>query len=133
MLPQVRLISRLKSIDAVTVIVGQEIRAEIVPGLEHYPALVMSVLSNVPQNSAIDGSSDFTMRLRLSALDSRGSPGLRPGVGAVMAVAGDAQADGGPTGINGWIDAEKSLWKLEDMFDEAGQIESGTDTFMPSL
>ena len=131
MLPQARLIARLKSLDAVTAVVGPNILPVLIPSTDQYPALVFQVLSNVPANDADGGSNEYMMRLRVSCVGlSQGN--LRPyeTVWALAsAVAGDAENPNGPTGLSGWLDDERSVWHLRDEFDEAGEIQSGTDTF----
>jgi hypothetical protein len=133
MLPQARLTARLKKIPAVAAIVGENVLPVLVPSPSQYPAVVYQVLSNVPWNDADGGSNSYTMRLRVSCVSlSQGN--LRPYEMAwslASAVAGDAENPNGngPTGLSGWVDEHHSVWHLADEFDEAGEIQLGTDTF----
>lgn len=129
-LPQARLTTRLNAISALTAIVGQNIVPAILPGTKHYPAIVYQVLSNQPVNDADGSSNSFLMKLRISAIGltiGAPSPPYDLVWAAAMAIAGDAEAEA-PTGLSGWIDSEGSVWHVEDMFDEAGEIQLGTDT-----
>jgi len=131
MLPQARLTARLKSLPAVTAVVGQNVLPVLIAAISQYPAVVFQVLSNIPWNDAEGGSNQYQMRLRVSCVGlSQGN--LRPYESVwqlASAVAGDAENENGPTGLSGWLDDEQSVWHLADEFDEAGEIQSGSDTF----
>jgi Protein of unknown function (DUF3168) len=130
-LPQSRLLTRLQGIAAVTAIVNQNIFPELVPTLPQYPAVVFQVLANKPFNDAGGGSDSALMTIQVSCLAITAGP--KPAYEQVWelanAVAGIAEADAGPTGLSGWKDNEKSIWHLQDEFDEAGEIRAGTESF----
>jgi hypothetical protein len=135
MLPQVNLVCRLQAITPLTAITGANVFPGLVPGIKQYPAAVYQVLENRPESDADAGSNDYTMRIRVSLLGLSQTPAPYATAWAMAnAAAGDAENrdDAGelaPTGLNGWKDPDGNLWYLEDEFDEAGEIMSGTDTY----
>jgi len=132
MLPQARLVARLKSLPGVTELVGGNVFGAIVPDIKSYPAIVYQVLSNPPANDADGSCNQYMMRLRITAI-ALSIGGKMPPYDAAwaiaMAIVGDAENEDGPTGISGWIDDAGSVWHVQDMFDEAGAIELETGDF----
>ena len=68
MLPQARLVAKLKSLEAVTALIGQSVWPIIAPQGTAYPHLVYQVLSDDPVNSAGGTTPTSNMKIRIAAL-----------------------------------------------------------------
>ena len=130
MLPQARLVAKLKSLEAVTALIGQSVWPIIAPQGTAYPHLVYQVLSDDPVNSAGGTTPTSNMKIRIAALAlvSGGQSAYTAAWALASAVRGDCDP-AAPTGISGWQDDQGSVWHLEDCFDEMGTITAGTDAF----
>ena len=129
-LPQARLVAQLKTLAAVTELIGSAIFPMIAPQGTAYPHLVYQVLSDTPVNSAGGATPTSNMKIRVAALSlaSGGQSAYAAAWALASAVRGDC-AVSEPSGISGWRDPAGSIWHLEDCFDEMGTIVSGSDTF----
>ena len=134
-LPHAELVAHLKSLSAVSAIVGTKIYPIIVPQGMYYPAVVYQVIGNTPENVADGTTGTFTMRVRISCLSltTAGQQGYSNAWRLAEAVIGNCDPVA-PTGLAGWIDpsttnTDKRVWMLEECFDEIGTIIAGRDQY----
>lgn len=126
-LPHAKLVARLKSISAVTALVGSKVFPILAPQGTQYPCVVYQVIGNSPETTLDGSTTTFTMRVRVSCLSltTAGEQGYKGAWDLAAAIIGDC--DSTPTGLNGWVDSDGLIWHLEDCFDEIGDIMYGRD------
>ncbi len=122
--PRTRLVAKLKSMTAVTDIVGQHIYPIKIRQGVSLPYITFQQISDPPVNASKGATPTSAMRMQVNCFEDTYDKAHT----LAAAVRGD-EAVVSPTGISGWIDGSGEVWHLDNELDSADDVRDGQDDF----